>query len=427
MSENKSNTPKDEQQLIAVKELFSQEEREFLKEATILRALGPRNHAHLIKLLATFEKNQTYHLLFPYADANLRKYWDEHPTPDFNKETVLWSTEQMTGIASGLVQIHTFKVTHPLFIPGSGDVNYRNPGNFELKVEGGEQWFGRHGDIKPENILWFAGRRNYPHSKGVLQIADFGLGRFHGRDSRSGVNPDGVVSSPTYEPPECKLRLPVSRAYDIWSLGCLYLEFITWLLKGNAQIEGFSNARGRVPTGGIVDEDSFFTITTPYDTKDAEVKKGVLTWVAQLHAHEKCSQMIHDILDLIMSELLVIDSKHRTKAVWVYNQLRLYLEKARRDDEYLLTPVPIPIPKEEDDFIKLTELKLANGKPKANSVTFSEQEIPSRPGNNTHPKSRSSIDRVMGKKDLLGRMKGPPRIIGIAPHRTWPDRQQTMH
>ncbi|KAH8591246.1 hypothetical protein B0O99DRAFT_744661 [Bisporella sp. PMI_857] len=399
----------DEQPLVAVKELFSQEKREFQKEATILKALGPRNHPHLIKLLATYERNQIYHLLFPYANANLRKYWDEHPTPDFDRETVLWTMEQMTGIASGLELIHNFEVTHPLFIPGSGETNFRNPGNVELKVEGGEQWFGRHGDIKPENILWFAYSQNYPHPKGVLQIADFGLGRFHGRDSRSGVNPDNVESSPTYEPPECKLRLPVSRAYDIWSLGCLYLEFITWLLKGFAEIEGFSDARGRAPTGGVVDDDYFYTITaTPYSTKDAEVREGVRIWVAQLHAHKNCSQMIHDLLDLIMGELLVIDSKGRSKSRWLYSQLQIYQIKARKDDEYLLKPVPIPIANEEDDLVKLTELELTNGKPKRNSVTFSVPDKHPNPGNNFHTKSQPRTDRAMGKKDLLGRMKGTP-------------------
>jgi serine/threonine protein kinase len=421
-----------------VKELFSSEEREFLKEATILEALGPRKHPHLIKLLATFEKDKTYHLLFPYANANLRKYWDDHPTPNFDAATVLWSMKQMTGIASGIVLIHNFRVTHALFLPGSGDTNFRNPGNDELKVEtkNEEQWFGRHGDIKPENILWFEKGENYRDAKGVLhaadlkgvlQIADFGLGRVHGRESRSGVNPDHVVSSPTYEPPECKLRQPVSRAYDIWSLGCLYLEFITWLLKGNAEIEGFSDARGRVPTGNDINDDYFYTITTTaFGTKDAEVREGVRTWVEQLHAHPKCSQLIHDLLDLIMGELLVIDSKSRSKAIWLYKQLQIYLAKAEHDNDYLLKAVPISIKKVEDD--KITPLELPNGKPKRNSVTFTDQNKPVRPQNHTHPKSQPNIDRSMATKDLLGRRMGTPSSLKkVVPHRTWPERQQTMH
>jgi len=62
--------------------------------------------------------------------------------PDFNKETVLWAVDQMAGIASGLGAIHSFMVQYPV-------------GQAGVHVKPGEEKFGRHGDIKPENILWF--------------------------------------------------------------------------------------------------------------------------------------------------------------------------------------------------------------------------------------------------------------------------------
>lgn len=327
----------------------------------------------------------------------------------------------MTGIASAIVLIHHFRVATPLSVTGSGNGNIRNPGNAVLSVEGGEQWFGRHGDIKPENILWFKNNRMY--SMGILQIADFGLGRFHGRDSRSGINPEKVVSSPTYEPPECKLRQPVSRTYDIWSLGCVFLEFITWLLKGNAEIDGFSDARGRIPTGGIVNDDNFFTITHIDGVEDAVVREGVQTWVAQLHAHEKCSQAIHDLLNLIMKELLVIDSKKRSKAHWLHNQLMIYLARAERDEEYLLKPNPIPIPDPEADSKTLFEVP--NGGLKRNSVTFSEAEILIRPRTNTHPKSQPKKDRP-NRRSMMERVNGTSTHGKIAHPLTWPEGNQQM-
>lgn len=149
--------------------------------------------------------------------------------------------------------------------------------NAKLSVEKKEELYGRHGDIKPENILWF---RKCPETEeqdanGILQIADFGLGRFHGRDSRSKVHPDSIQTSPTYEPPECKLHRPVSRAYDIWSLGCLYLEFITWLLLGSAEIETFSEGRGKQSISTDINDDSFFTIVRDENNKpNAVVREG---------------------------------------------------------------------------------------------------------------------------------------------------------
>lgn len=323
---------------MAVKQLFSDDKTEFLKEETILRDLGSKNHPHLIKLLATFKKEGHYHLMFPYADANLRSYWDEQPNPDFDEPTILWSLRQMKGIAHALQVIHNFAVTIPP--PNPEDANAKKHGDTKLSVRKGEELYGRHGDIKPENILWFKNDIAFQDNRGILQIADFGLGRFHGRDSRSRIPAETVVASPTYEPPECKLQLPVSRAYDMWSLGCLYLEFITWLLKGAQKIEDFSDFRGRIAVSTQIDEDNFFTIVRDNGTQEAVVNEKVCEWVEDLHANEKCSQLIHDLLECTMDDLLIIDAKERLKARWLHQKLLGFLKQAETDQEYMLTPVP---------------------------------------------------------------------------------------
>lgn len=69
-----------------------------------------------------------------------------------------------------------------------------------------------------------------------LQIADYGLARFHERELRSEVDFIKAYGPLTYGPPESKLRKHVSRAYDIWSPGCILLEFITWLLEVRPQL-----------------------------------------------------------------------------------------------------------------------------------------------------------------------------------------------
>ncbi|KAG4438024.1 hypothetical protein IFR05_006483 [Cadophora sp. M221] len=329
----------EDEPLVAVKRLFNSHENEFLKEATILNAVGLKRHPHLIKLLATYKHDGKYHLMFPYANSNLRQYWDDRPLPDFSRETVLWSLRQMTGIANGLLRIHTFKVSYPLSAT-TGAGSHRIPMGVKLMVERGEELFGRHGDIKPENFLWFEHDFETQIPNGVLKVADFGLGRFHGRNSRSGVNPDTVQTSPTYEPPECKLRLPVSRAYDIWSLGCVFLEFITWLLVGSQEIEDFSEFRGRLEPRTGIDDDNFFTIVNDGNGMHAIVRESVVRWTNRLHAEQKSSQLIHDLLELTMRDLLVVDTTERCKASWLFQQLKVYLDKAENDDVYMLKPVP---------------------------------------------------------------------------------------
>ncbi len=331
----------DDEPLVAIKKLFSPDETEFLREATVLNSLSLKYHPHLIRLLATYKYDGKYHLMFPYANANLMEYWDDRPTPDFDKATVLWSLQQMTGIADGLLRIHNFHSIYPL-LASSGAGGVRISKDMELMVQSGEEWFGRHGDIKPQNVLWFDKSLLTDSPMGVLQIADFGLGRFYGRDSRLEVEPEPLHFPPTYAPPESQLQQPVSRAYDIWSLGCLYLEFITWLLKGSLDIDGFSEFRARENAATGISDDDFFTIITDTNGTRAIVRESVVVWVDELHRHNKCSRLIHDLLHLIMKDLLVTEAKDRVGADWLHQQLYMKLQEAEEDEEYMLKPASLP-------------------------------------------------------------------------------------
>jgi len=339
--------------------------------------------------------------VFRYADANLRKYWEDRPLPSFDKATVSWSLKQMAGMAHALESIHNFPVQYPLTVEGK----MRLHKDAKPFVEQHEELFGRHGDIKPENILWF---RQIPESEdenGTLQLADFGLGRFHCRDSRSKVPWDKIAGSPTYEPPECKLHRPVSRAYDIWSIGCLYLEFITWLLKGSVAIAGFSSARGKTATSTAIN-DHFFTIIGD----DAVVREEVLMWVQQLHEHEMCSAVIHELLDVIMEDVLLPNSRMRVPARWLFIRLTECLKRAIADEDYLLKPIPWQKKFKSDVNSKSNPIFADPPKKKRKSVAFSNQE-------NSGP---SLVTLSNNATDLVGRVAGTSGLLKRAStYGTW--------
>lgn len=327
---------------VAIKELDTNNpEEDFKKENEFFKTLASkqhRPHRHLINLLATYRWKGKYHLVLPRAGVNLETYWLK-TEPDFNEETVRWSLNQMAGLVNGLLDIHECMIR-----TAAGTIQDRKGSGSSIRLKQGEEKYGRHGDIKPENILWFPPSAS-DDLNGILKIADFGLGRFHGRDTRSNVDWSKIKSSPTYEPPELKLHKPVSRAYDMWSLACILLEFATWMLEGPRGHENFSNYRGcpdSNPDFRELSNDEFFTMVDRSHTK-AVVRESVVEWVVQLHRHKSCSAFIHDLLDLIMGHLLVINPADRYGAVRLDQEFQSFQEKAK-DSEYLVKPVPSPAP-----------------------------------------------------------------------------------
>ena len=170
---------------------------------------------------------------------------------------------QCFGIADGLQRIH-------------GNVDVAG-----LKLN--DKNTGRHGDIKAENILWF---RRHNHTDNHLLICDFGLSRFHSILSQSVKTLPGY--SPSYRPPECDLqRMKFSVRYDIWTLGCLLLDFLTWYLRGWKAVDTeFIEARLRdegwvpfnsrsAPDERQFFEDKFYKQSSDGRTVSAQLKPSV--------------------------------------------------------------------------------------------------------------------------------------------------------
>jgi serine/threonine protein kinase len=198
--------------------------------------------------------------------------------------------------------------------------------NVRMQVDEREERFGRHGDLKPENILWFKSFEHAGHA-GILQITDLGLGRFHRLESRSNQDPKDINGSPTYVPPELVLQRLVSRSYDIWSLGCIFLEFITWMLDGISGVNAFADARMALAHDNIVD-DTFYTVYSPGPGMYATVRPEVAAWIQRLRGHRRYSPMVQDLLDLVENEMLQADTEDRIRSKGLKERLERIVEKA---------------------------------------------------------------------------------------------------
>jgi serine/threonine protein kinase len=141
----------------------------------------------------------------------------------------MWLIQQCFDISDALTKVH-----------GSTE---------RLSEEARAGMLGRHGDIKPENILYFG----EPDSgECYLVVADFTLMRFHSTDTVHYTDATRVDFSRTYRPPEVMQasKVRIDQSYDVWTLGCVYLEFVTWYLIGYHAIreENFGS-----PTGDLLD------------------------------------------------------------------------------------------------------------------------------------------------------------------------------
>jgi serine/threonine protein kinase len=165
------------------------------------------------------------------------------------------------------------------------------------------------------------------------------------------------------------LHSKISRAFDIWSLGCLYLEFVTWIVGGWDHLKRFPDARRKQCEPELTD-DTFFTIKE--EENQAVVRQSVKDWMLDLHEMPRCSAFIHDFLNLISERLLVVKSQERARIAEVNLELRRMVEKGKKCPLYLTDPKPTrPRPQKEIQPLSITAV-VRNGLVKAPSPTEGE-------------------------------------------------------
>ncbi|KAF2687627.1 kinase-like protein [Lentithecium fluviatile CBS 122367] len=259
---NKRLALKDTNPYFAVKTLRLSEElaklkgKEVNREALALKRFVDKDHDHLIRLLATYSYKDQFHLILPCADGNLQDFWRKHhpSLEDLPRDPELgrWLVGQLHGLACAVKSIHRAPVDDAT---SSG-----------LPKAIRDKEHGRHGDLKPENILWFreSASQSGQSPMGVLKISDFGFADFHRTHSVNIISFSSIGGvTPTYRAPEYDIapNAPkqglVSPAYDIWSFGCVLLEFVTWYLLGWDGVDEFS-ARRVKDSRSMVAEDNFF-------------------------------------------------------------------------------------------------------------------------------------------------------------------------
>ncbi|KAH6890697.1 hypothetical protein B0T10DRAFT_403476 [Thelonectria olida] len=231
------------------------------QEARALEDIIDLDHPHIMQVKAIITRGTSHYAMFQWADGgSLRDFYQSTRRPNLNAAFVREIITQLYGLAGALSKLHYYK--------GKGSY--------------------RHGDLKPENILRFKDKTQI----GILKIADMGL---RGRPivSRYGTR--------AYAPPEVMTMTGAhgSRLYDIWSMGCICLELVVWLLYGCDTLRDFNNSLIIPPWNA-----------GPYWlVDDAQVHPNVVACMDYIEEKDpECDRpsAISDLLEIVKTKLLIV-------------------------------------------------------------------------------------------------------------------------
>jgi serine/threonine protein kinase len=274
-----------------IAETFKQEKDNLEKTRTL-------SHEHIVKYIGTSQDEHFGYVLFPWAEGgSLWDFWSVKDIGQRNAELFLWCFQQMLGITSALQALHRENC--------------------------------RHGDLKPDNILKFKNDQG----KDVLVIADLGVSRVHTLATDLRRDPTKTkATTPSYQGPEVlqygTIQRPRARTYDIWSIGCIFLEFAIWLLYDHKAIVGFRHTR-EAP------EFCFYKDTG----NEAVVHSKVFEAIGYLREDPRCKNgsALDELIALVRDHLLQIKVEDRYSAQKLHAKLQDIVQKAEEVPSYLFS------------------------------------------------------------------------------------------
>jgi serine/threonine protein kinase len=273
--------------MVAVKEfshVISQDDiaqQYWEKEMQALDRANEMNQDHIVRFLAAFSRyrpgGRDFYLIMEWADGgNLRDLWEKYPRAQLSTSLVKASIRELHGLATALLAAN-----HP-------------------EVSGTSY---RLGNLKPENILRFCGIDII----GTLKISDWGQARIITTHSVTSLR---NTSTLRYEAPEMGTQSSISHAdhgiirrtrlSDIWSLGCIMLEFMIWLLYGAEGLERFEK---ELPPGS-----SFYQLAEDRYGSSPVINTVVVRWMNSMADHFACEpgSALGRLLELVKTGLLVV-------------------------------------------------------------------------------------------------------------------------
>lgn len=260
-------------------------------------------HSHLLVHITSWEQNSRYYILYEKAQSNLRTHMQLSKGGDLSGKRVLWFLFQLRGLSDAVRRLHFFHEA------GAGNKKARNT-----------SIVGVHYDIKPENILIFNHQEGFP----TLKLGDFGSAKFFTSsryDSPRGTSK--IRGTYTYIGPESQRDVPgkMTRPFDMWALGCVYLELLLWFLgiEKPDGVNDFADMRLDNKYNSRAEEYDYFWQRQGLGVYTVN---GAVTFALDLLQHQVCRDM-QPFQNLIatLRGLLVVQPAERLNARDLHNVL----------------------------------------------------------------------------------------------------------
>jgi serine/threonine protein kinase len=271
-------------------------------------------------MIKAYKHGDTFNLIFPLAKTNLDHLLRE---PAFDTSNSIqgpvesrpaWN--QLLGITKALGRIGGPNGAETIFGPSDK-----------------QQFQGTHFDLKPANIL--------VDDDGTWIISDFGQSTFREttRSSSRVVNQGGTDA---YAPPEIdNLDSRFSRRYDVWSLGCIMLEVMAFVLLGHDGLrgeKGLDQVRCTRSSWSSRKDHRFFCQENPLGK--CIVKLEIIAFMESLRESEslrgsqKSRLFVESILELI-TKMLEPEAEFRIEIGDVIRRLNSAMDSAQPDSQAL--------------------------------------------------------------------------------------------
>ncbi|KAF2623989.1 kinase-like protein [Macroventuria anomochaeta] len=306
------------------------------RELPYHRAMASLSHVHLLKCLTSFIFSSKYHMIYEKADCNLEEFMAKHQNASGVRSLRAQDlAQQLSGIVGALSVIHNQS-------PPDEDAN-------RLGIPQQEsQKSGYIHDIKTDNLLLF---KYIQDGKDIywFRLSDFSCAKvvefvatvsgLH-RQSWQSTSKSGT---PIYRAPESMTQGKTSRPYDLWSLGCVFLEVLVWFIEGYKALEDFREQRFRsVKPNGIEDHGFYYTDEVGPNPR-VQLRQPVIQRISAIT--RRCDGHLQ-VIAKVIPQMLEIEPKKRITAEQLLKRLRIVGEAA-----------PLPIQVASTRTFDLTPLK----------------------------------------------------------------------